>query len=331
MVEQQRDAPSAARVGFGSRGSRSSSTPGLAPAESTAISLQHATTRAALSSEALVLLDSALRVVMTSPDLPRLLGIGAGGLRGRPLSTCADVADAAAVDAALGSLRGHRGARGRWDLRLKGPTGPPRTFECRAVNLLDDPTVAAIVVVLRDVHEQRMAEAVLRDTTAQLNLQLAHLSAERAVDAALSRIADLLQHCTTAGETHDVVWSTLPALLPGLRATLYFESDDGLEFMRHRGDDDARMFLASDSCWALRTRRAHVSRRGGALRCDHVDGDRDTACLPLVQGGHAFGLVVVAQLDGGPPLPDGTVLDALAGRLGVTLSNARGRRSPEDA
>jgi hypothetical protein len=198
------------------------------------------------------------------------------------------------------------------------------------MNLLADPVVGAVVVTLRDVHEQRLAEATLRQANTDLTRRLDALTADRAVDTALSRVADLLQHCVTREEFHDVVWGSLPALLPALHHALYFESDDHLDFLRHRSVDDAPSTLAVDGCWALRTRRAHLSHREGPLRCEHVDADKDAACLPLVQAGHAFGLVVVTADPAGAPLPATEALDRIAGRLGVTLVSARGRRPPDD-
>jgi PAS domain S-box-containing protein len=311
--------------------------------------VQRAEALASLSSEAVLLLDAALRVVQASPNCARVLGRGGEDLRGRPFSTCAPDESAPATHAALTSLLRCDGARGQWDFALRVASGTPRTFECRAVNLLSDPTVAAVVLNLRDIHDQRTAEAALRAAHDQLAHRLKELNVDRAVDAALSRVAELLQHCTTDAEAHDVVWGALPALLPGLSPALYFESDDHLEFVRHRGDDvdtpvpakaapvgtgivplDVGTFLPAETCWALRTRRAHVSRRGGALRCDHVDGGCDAACLPLVVGGRAFGLVVVTATEPSTPLPTIDELDRLSVRLSVALGNARVRHGPED-
>jgi PAS domain S-box-containing protein len=309
-----------------------------------ATALQRAEALASLSSEAVLLLDGALRVVSASPNSARVLGRTVDDLRGRAFSACAPDDVGGRTHEALSSLLRCEGARGHWDFTLRVAAGPPRTFECRAVNLLTDPAVAAVVLNLRDIHDQRAAEAALRAANDQLARRLNELNLDRTVDAALSRVADLLQHCTTDAEAHDVVWGALPALLPGLSPALYFDSDDHLEFVRHRGVDvgglatatptehtvDASTFLPAETCWALRTRRAHVSRRGGALRCDHVDDERDAACLPLVVGGRAFGLVVVTATEPATALPTIEELDRLAVRLSVALGNARVRRGPED-
>jgi hypothetical protein len=285
--------------------------------------------QASLSSEATLLLDGRLRILAASSNTLRLLGRGPAELRGRPLSSCAPEDDAAAQESALASLLGCEGARGQWDLRLRVAAGPPRTFECRAVNLLADATVGGVVVNLRDIHDQRVAEMALRAAHDQLARQFRALSVDRAVDAALSRIADLLQHCTTDREAHDVVWGSLSTVLPGLSPALFFESEDHLEFVRHRDHDEAQPFLPVDACWALRTRRSHVSWAQGILRCDHVPVGVDAACLPLVAGGHAFGLVVVTSRSADVVLPSTTELDRLGARLSVAIGNARARRGPE--
>jgi PAS domain S-box-containing protein len=304
---------------------------------------QRAEALASLSSEAVLLLDESLRVVQASSNCARVLGRSADELRGRAFWTCAPDDGAASTRTAVSSLLSCEGARGHWDIELVVPLGPPRTFECRAVNLLADPAVAAVVVNLRDIHKQRAAEGALRAAHDQLARRLHELNVERAADAALARVADLLQHCTTEAEAHDVVWSALPALLPGLSTSLYFDSDDHLEFVRHRvgggdgpgdprrpaGPPEAGAYLPPETCWALRTRRAHVSRCGDALRCDHVDDGVDAACVPLVGGGRTFGLVVASPRTPSSPLPATRELDRLAVRLSVAIGNARVGRSSE--
>ena len=292
-------------------------------ARASASTAQRAEVLASLSSEAVLVLDAELRVLSASANTARLLGRGETDLAGRSFVSCVTEETRDDAARALASLLEGDGARAQWDVPLRLPSGYARTFECRGVNLLGDPTIAGVVLNLRDIHEQRVAEAALRAAHDQLQERLHELGAERAVDAALGRAADLLLHCQTEQDVRDVVLSSLPALLPGLSSSISLESADPLELVGVDVDGAAPRFVQVDACWALRTRRAHVSATGALLRCDHLDADGDVACLPLVMGGHAFGLVTVTPSAQGHALPPAAALDRLAVRLSIAFGNAR--------
>jgi PAS domain S-box-containing protein len=309
-------------------------------------------TLAALSREVALVLDAQLRVRATSASTRHLLGVTSTELRGRPfLALVADDAHAA-VAAALAAVLRSDGAHDRRDVRLRTAAGSIRTFTCECVNLLADPALAGLVVHLRDVHDARTTERALRATCATLMQRLRSRDAVRHVDAALARAAHLLLHCEREDEVREVVAGTLPTLLPGCRTRLLLERPGVPELV---GIDDAgtATYVGADACWALRTRRTHRSAAGGLLRCEHLDDDRrgavDAACLPLVMGGHAFGLVIVTAAtemtagtevtevtDGtgardalvdGSAVPPTAALDRLAARLSVAFARVR----PADA
>jgi hypothetical protein len=228
----------------------------------------------------------------------------------------------------LDELLAYPGARGRWDLSLRLSSGHFRTFDCSGINLLADDTVDGILINLRDIHDQRVAEAALRSANDELERRLSELSADRAFDAGLSRVADLLQQCSTPEEAYDVLWASLPTLIPGFDMALYFEDEDHVEFVRHRAPGDSTIFLPIEACWALRTRRAHVSDGIVKLRCDHLGpGHRHTACLPLIAAGRAVGLVVMTSTSANRPLPSKDELNRLAVRLSIVVGNSRLRSS----
>jgi PAS domain S-box-containing protein len=286
-------------------------------------------TLSGLSTEAVLVLDDRLAITAASPNAPRVLGLRADQLLGRPLLECVPASARAEAHRALRDLLRCEGARARWDLTLDASPDGPRTFELRGINLRGDPSVRGIALNLRDIHEQRVAEAALRDANELLERRLQQLGHDRVIDAAMSRVAELMQHCVNAHETHEVVWGSLPVLLPGLDAALYFESEDGLEFSGHRARDPSCAFLQTDMCWALRTRRTHVSDHRVHLRCEHLKEDtRFSICLPLAVGGRAFGLIVVTPRALTDPLPDVEDLDRLAARLSIACGNSRHVASP---
>ena len=290
--------------------------------------LQRSEALISLSSEVVVILDAEGRVRSAASNAERLLGLPAEQLVDRPFTDWTQSGDHPPTLRALRELAAYPGARARWDLPFPLRGGPKRTFEASGLNLLNDPAVHGLVVNLRDIQDQRLAEKNLRHVNAQLEQRLHELSSDRAFDAGLSRIADLLQHCATRSEAREVLWAALPSLLPTLSPTLYLETDDQVEFSHVDLRDRHTTFLQADGCWALRTHRAHTSNGWVHLRCEHLAHlPANTACLPLLLGGRAIGLLVLSAGPDAPPLPDKEELERLSSRLAIVVGNSRLRRT----
>lgn len=282
-----------------------------------------------LSSEAVLVVGADFSIRSVSNNATRLLGCSLADLIDKPFSCWVEGSQRHSVLASLGDLLAYPGARGRWDFNLRLASGHLRTFDCSGMNLLKDDTVNGILINLRDIHDQRVAEAALRRANEELERRLSELSADRAFDAGLSRVADLLQQCTTPEESYDVLWASLPTLIPGFEMVLYFEDSEHVEFVRHRAPSDANVFLPAEACWALRTRRAHISDGIVKLRCDHVgQGGIHTACLPLIAAGRSVGLIVMTSTSPHRPLPSKDELNRLAVRLSIVVGNSRLRGNP---
>jgi hypothetical protein len=256
-----------------------------------------------------LLLDGALRVCGAANTLP-VLGRTAEALAGRTFPRALAVDDVE-LGLALHAIAGAERAPLARELLVPTPRGP-RTFALRAAGGPDD----RIVVVLDDIHDERARWQALVVAHDELARRVRILDDASTIDAALARVAMLVQHADR--DASDVVSHALPSLFPGLRSALFVESDDRLELVRCGDGDDGHAFVSSDLCWALRTRRVHVSGRGALPRCDHVDDTGEAACLPLLQGGRPFGLVVVAAT-ATTLLPPIAELEHVAGRLGVAL------------
>lgn len=280
-------------------------------------------TLGSLSSEGMVTLGPDLVITTVSGSLGRLLGRPEALLPGEPFAEWALADERPGVRRALEELLAYRGARSSWTMSIRIATGHLRHFECRGINLLADPTVAGVVVSLRDLTEQRRVEEALQQAKAQLEQRLEELGRERTAEVALGQLAELVQHCASEAQLHDVVWGSLRALLPGVHATLYVRGADSEEFWQHPAPPTGGAgYLPAESCWALRTQRTHVQGTTSPLRCEHVDGTEAAACLPLVVAGRLFGVVVARPAQGALPAAD--VLDRLAARIGTTLRGARG-------
>jgi PAS domain S-box-containing protein len=296
-----------------------------------AAELRRSEVLASLSAEAVLVLDANLRITAVSGNTQRLIHRDVAHLLGQPFISLVEPADQAGLERSLGSLRNLNGARGQQDLQLRSLDGQLRSYECRSINLLRDHTVAGLVVNLRDIHDQRVAEARLRDANELLEQRLQLLSHERSIDAALARLAELLQHCEGVAEAREVLWASLPRLLPSFEVHLYFAGGDGIAFEIHRPQattvgtagadpDDMPLLLPQDCCWALRTQRTHLSTRATKIRCEHLPGTvPDAACVPVVVGGSVASLLVVAPRVLGQSLLPAEDFDRLATRLGIAL------------
>lgn len=110
--------------------------------------------------DAVVLLDDALRVTWASPALDRVLGAAAAGLVGRPLLDAVHPEDTAAIEEALvpgGPVSPLLG------LRLADTDGVWRCLEAGIADLRDDPDVGAVVLQCRDMTERQAREASLQN------------------------------------------------------------------------------------------------------------------------------------------------------------------------
>ena len=277
-----------------------------------------------LSSETVLIVDADLVVRSASSNTMRLLGWSPSDLIGKDLVSWVQDDQRELVKAALSRLFSYPGARGRLDITLRQASGHLRIYDGNGMNMLADKMINGLLINLRDIHDQRMAEAAVRKANEELEHRLQQLSADRAFDAALSRVADLLQQCSGLEEAADVLWASLPTLIPGFETALYLEDSEHIEFIRHRAPDHAHVFLPTEACWALRTRRAHISDGVVTLRCDHVPQDgRMTACLPLMAAGRVVGLVVVRSPGPERPLPSQEEINRLAVRLSIVVGNSR--------
>jgi diguanylate cyclase (GGDEF)-like protein/PAS domain S-box-containing protein len=101
-------------------------------------------------------------ITYQTPSAKRILGYDPGSLEGLRLTSLVHPGDAeAAIAAYTGvALRADASFTGEW--RFRNAEGLWRYFEVKANNLLDDPTVAGIVLTLRDVTERKGLEEELK-------------------------------------------------------------------------------------------------------------------------------------------------------------------------
>ena len=112
-------------------------------------------------SDTIVVLDATGAITYASPAAARSLGYGEGSRLGADLLELVHPDDAERVAAHFQLLLEHRGDGLPVELRLLGADGTWRRVEAVGDNLLDEPGVGGVVVVVRDVTERRRAELAL--------------------------------------------------------------------------------------------------------------------------------------------------------------------------
>ncbi len=112
------------------------------------------------SGDIIVILDSERIVKYVSPSVQGVLGLKASSLRGRDLLEQVRAEDAALVKASLEAFL-VRDAGVSTEFQLRHQDGSWLHFECVPRNLLDDPSIAGLVLNLRDITARKQAELEL--------------------------------------------------------------------------------------------------------------------------------------------------------------------------
>ena len=116
----------------------------------------------------IVLIDADLRVKWTSPWVGRLLGLSSDSLVGRTVLDVVDPRDRSRVSHALRQVE--VGQRVRVEYRVNAGTRDEMWMESTATNRLDDPDVAAIISVSRDVTARHRSTQALAHRAAHDDL-----------------------------------------------------------------------------------------------------------------------------------------------------------------
>jgi diguanylate cyclase (GGDEF)-like protein len=159
-----------------------------------------------------------------------------------------------------------------------------------------------------DDAEARLQQASLQRDLAQqeLNLQNDHMVQElreRSRRAGLlARLAQMLQCCADLNEAFQVVAGLAPKLFPKFRGALMLldSSRQQMEVVGTWSDCERDNYaLDSQSCWALRTGRAHYVEAGDhTAECGHFRPlHRSYLCVPILAQGEAFGILHFQGMD----------------------------------
>jgi PAS domain S-box-containing protein len=114
------------------------------------------------ASDVITLTDGDGLVGYQSPAVQSVFGVRPSALVGQPVWTWVHPDDVEGVESAIRTAAANPDANGRVEFRLRHADGTYRYVESAISNLLDDPTVAALVVNSRDITDRRVAADQLR-------------------------------------------------------------------------------------------------------------------------------------------------------------------------
>jgi diguanylate cyclase (GGDEF)-like protein/PAS domain S-box-containing protein len=113
------------------------------------------------TSEAIVLVDRDGIVAYATPEVERVLGLGAAALVGRPVAVLGHADDSERIRTLVADVVAGRQSAKPIEWRLWDRMGIWRQVETVAANLLDDPRVGHIVLTTRDVGERKTLQGQL--------------------------------------------------------------------------------------------------------------------------------------------------------------------------
>ncbi len=117
--------------------------------------------------DSILVLDEKGRITWLSPAVTELLGFPSQALLGQPAFDFVHPEDRAGAADGLTALVEDPATSGQFQIRVRNHEGAWRHVEAHAVNLLDDPVVAGIVINQRDVTDWHEADAAVRSRAAQ--------------------------------------------------------------------------------------------------------------------------------------------------------------------
>ncbi|MEW6279235.1 MAG: diguanylate cyclase [Candidatus Eremiobacterota bacterium] len=175
----------------------------------------------------------------------------------------------------------------------------------------------------RSKSEQLTIQSALQESNAQLAVQVEGLNRRNQEIERLTRLSELLQTTESGTEANSYIARLAPLIAPGSSGALYIvsASRNFVEPAALWGGGGLDRVFAPGDCLGLRLGRIHDPAVDHG-ECAHLAGaSTQTACMPLLADGEAFGLLCLAP-------PEGVGLDrqlavALAEQLSLALGNMR--------
>ena len=271
------------------------------------------------ASDVMLALDETGAVTYATPSALRIMGRDPESLLGSQVSDLFEGIDSVEVERGVQDVLLRYGSSNRRTLPVQLPGGPVRWFELRMKNYLHDPAMGRVLVTLIDVDDRVSAEEELRRVNVDLQRRLDELDRTHQLDRLLGTGTELLVRCVDADEVTDVLWDCTEQAFAGHRMTLLLSSPSTGEMQPIRSTGGLHSNVRVDECWALRTRRVHLSEVGG-VRCHHIADGAKVVCIPFVVDGR---VVALAEVEHDHLADDGaTELVNAATSMSMRLSTA---------
>ncbi len=177
----------------------------------------------------------------------------------------------------------------------------------------------------RDNLARRRAEEALSRANAELSEHAREAEARRAEIQTLAEMTAGLHSCLDIEEMEPVMRQVQTRLWPETSGAIYlFRSSPDLlqRVAAWPADYEAGTSLAPVNCWALRTGQVnHYQEGAGGQKCPHLQGTRESLCVPLVAGETTAG-VLSSEVEGAQaPVEWKRVVLAAAGPVGLAAAN----------
>lgn len=163
--------------------------------------------------------------------------------------------------------------------------------------------------VLFDITDRRQAEEALRNSKAELTVNVQTLEKRNHELTLLSEMGDLLQSCLNAEEAYGVVSSFLQQIFHE-EAGVFSVIDPTTKLLKvvttWGGASVVQEIFPKEECWALRTGRilGTSERHAGLCRHPNVPKGVEFMCLPMVAQGDALGVLRLHGRSAGQGIDD---------------------------
>jgi diguanylate cyclase (GGDEF)-like protein len=175
----------------------------------------------------------------------------------------------------------------------------------------------AFIKGYREISQRRITEEKLLQSQAQNEVTVHNLSL-------MSEMTSLLQACSDADESLDVICQFAARLLPADSGGVYLfrESRNQIELSINWGKPSrSEVIFEQEDCWALRRGETHVLDHGdNSLACRHLHdwANISSLCIPIVAQGNVLGILHLENV--GKDIPEN--VQSLAGNLANQIALA---------
>lgn len=249
--------------------------------------------------DAMVVVDSAGRIVLVNRQTEVLFGYDRAELLGQPVDTLVPQrvreVHPAHRKAYFDDPRTRpMGAHLNLTARRKDGTEFPVDISLSPLETEHGMVVSAAI---RDVTDRKRAAEALQEAYEKLSASVEELERHDREVTIINEMGDMLQSCLTAGEAHEVIAKFAPRLFSGGSGALFTPGVSGnvLQAVAVWGPSPPQsLVLSSDQCWALRRGRVYVVDEPiGGPHCEHlhIRPSNGYVCVPMMAQGEALGLL----------------------------------------